>query len=393
MKLILSSCDFRNEKSKKTIIDNLSKPIEQCKLLFFPNEKATYEAIHSEKYYFRMQEFGFTRLNIKVFDYYNAQQFIDLDLDVIYISGGNTFATLKRIKDCGFDKEIIRYVKSGVLYIGGSAGAHIATQSIEHIAAFDSIPDGMSEFKGLGLFDGILICHYTAERKRLLDDLISNSKYKVYALSDDDSLVVNSITDDVIQHYDLLVKENNDPVHDPKSLQDYMDKWDGQIFIDKMGLNKENKVLEIGVGTGRVAVRVAPLCSKFVGIDISPKTIVRAKENLKYFGNITLICDDFLKHYFSEAFDVIYSSLTFMHIEEKQTAINKVATLLNDGGKFVLSIDKNQDRFIDTGTRKIAVFPDTPQNTVPYIANAGLKLIEQFETEFAHIFVAEKRPT
>ena len=47
MKLILSSCDFRNDNAKKTIIDNLSKPIEQCKLLFIPNEIATYEAIHS----------------------------------------------------------------------------------------------------------------------------------------------------------------------------------------------------------------------------------------------------------------------------------------------------------------------------------------------------------
>ena len=98
MKLILSSCDFRNEKSKKTIIDNLSKPIDQCKLLFIPNEKATQEAIHSEKYFLRMQEFGFAKDNIAVFDYYNEQQFINLDLDVIYISGGNTFATLKRIK-------------------------------------------------------------------------------------------------------------------------------------------------------------------------------------------------------------------------------------------------------------------------------------------------------
>lgn len=52
MKLILSSCDFRNDSAKKIIIDNLSKPIEQCKVLFFPNEKATYEAIHSEKYIF-----------------------------------------------------------------------------------------------------------------------------------------------------------------------------------------------------------------------------------------------------------------------------------------------------------------------------------------------------
>lgn len=198
------------------------------------------------------------------------------------------------------------------------------------------------------------------------------------------------VCESVTHHYDLLIDENNDPVHDPKPLQDYMDKWDGQDFINAMQLDKTKKVLEIGVGTGRLAVRVAPLCGKFFGIDISPKTIDRAKENLKNFKNIALICDDFLKHNFNETFDVIYSSLTFMHIEKKQTAINKVAALLKGNGKFVLSIDKNRDRFIDTGTRKIAVFPDTPQNTVSYIDNAGLKLMEQIETEFAHIFVATK---
>ena len=219
MKLILSSCDFRNEKSKKTILNNLSKPVDQCKLLFIPNEKATYETIHSEKYFLRMQEFGFARDNISVFDYYNEQQFINLDLDVIYISGGNTFATLKRIKDCGFDKEIIRYVRSGVLYIGGSAGAHIATQSVAHIAAFDPIPDGMTDFKGLGLFDGIIFCHYTEEHKALYDKLKSEGKYKVFALRDEDSLVVASTNEDVIRHYDLMIDENNDPVRDPEPLR------------------------------------------------------------------------------------------------------------------------------------------------------------------------------
>ena len=393
MKLILSSCDFRNDNAKKTIIDNLSKPIEQCKLLFIPNEKATYEAIHSEKYYLRMQEFGFARDNIKIFDYYNAQQFINLDLDVIYISGGNTFATLKRIKDCDFDKQIIRYLKSGVLYIGGSAGAHIVTQNIEHIAAFDSIPDGMNDFNGLGLFDGIFICHYTEERKALYDKLKAESKYKVYALKDDESLVVNTIADDVVRHYDLLIDENNDPVHDPKPLQDYMDKWDGQVFIDKMELNKDKSVLEIGVGTGRLAVRVAPLCGEFYGVDISPKTIERAKDNLAKLENVSLTCADFLSYEFGRTFDVVYSSLTFMHIEEKQKAINKVAALLKDGGRFVLSIDKNQERYIDTGTRKITIFPDTPEEIKTYIANSGLLLLEHYETEFATVFVAQKQPT
>ena len=195
---------------------------------------------------------------------------------------------------------------------------------------------------------------------------------------------------DIVQHYDLLIEENNDPVRDPEPLKQYMDKWDGQNFIDKMQLNKDKSVLEIGVGTGRLAVRVAPLSGRFYGIDISPKTIKHAKENLVNSENVSLICGDFLTHKFSERFDVIYSSLTFMHIEEKQKAINKAAFLLKDGGKFVLSTDKNQDEYIECETRKIKVYPDTPEKMKTYIANTGLLLNEQYETEFAHIFVAKK---
>ncbi len=201
------------------------------------------------------------------------------------------------------------------------------------------------------------------------------------------------VCESVTHHYDLLIAENNDPVHDPKPLQDYMDKWDGQVFIDKMELDKNKSVLEIGVGTGRLAVRVAPLCGEFYGVDISSKTIERAKENLAEFENVRLTCADFLSYEFGCTFDVVYSSLTFMHIKEKKKTINKVAALLEDGGKFVLSIDKNQDRFIDSGTRKVTIFPDTPDEMRTYIADSGLLLIEQYETEFAHVFVAQKQPT
>ena len=197
----------------------------------------------------------------------------------------------------------------------------------------------------------------------------------------------------VTHHYDLLIDENNDPVHDPKPLQDYMDKWDGQAFIDKMELDKDKTVLEIGVGTGRLAIRVAPLCGEFCGVDISSKTIERATENLAEFENVRLTCADFLSYEFGRTFDVVYSSLTFMHIKEKQKAINKVAALLKDDGRFVLSIDKNQDWFIDIGTRKITIFPDTPDEMRTYIVDSGLLLIEQYETEFAHVFVAQKQPT
>lgn len=194
----------------------------------------------------------------------------------------------------------------------------------------------------------------------------------------------------VIEHYDNLILENNDPVHDPKPLQDYMNKWDGQKFIDEMQLNKNKTVLEIGVGTGRIAIKTAPLCKIFYGIDISSKTIEKAKSNLSEYSNIELICDDFMRYDFSNKFDVIYSSLTFMHIENKQDAINKVATMLNDNGIFALSIDKNQNNIIDMGTYKVNIFPDNPKEIENCINNANLNIKIKYETEFAHIFICRK---
>ena len=189
MKQILSSCDFRNEKSQKVIMDNLPYSINKCRLLFIPNEKATKEAISGDVYYDRMQEFGFAKENVYVFDHNNPDKFRNLDIDVIYISGGNTFGTLDKIRKSNFDKDIIRYVKSGVVYIGGSAGAHIVSKNIQHVEKYDANTVGITDFSGLGLFDGVLICHYTDARKKDYVNLSANSEFKAYALTDEDSIV------------------------------------------------------------------------------------------------------------------------------------------------------------------------------------------------------------
>ena len=133
-----------------------------------------------------MAAFGFSKANTYVFDHTKADKFRNLDIDLIYVSGGNTFGTLDKLRKCGFDKEIIEYVKNGVIYIGGSAGAHIATKNIEHVLKYDDNNTGLSDYNGLGLFDGVLICHYDYHRKNDLDTLIANSPYKVYYLTDSD---------------------------------------------------------------------------------------------------------------------------------------------------------------------------------------------------------------
>ena len=195
---------------------------------------------------------------------------------------------------------------------------------------------------------------------------------------------------DVKTHYDMLIDENNDPFRDLPELQEYMNTWDGSPFLEALELSKNKSVLEIGVGTGRIAVKVAPCCFKLTGIDISPKTIDRAKDNLKEYGNIFFVCSDFNSHEFEETFDVIYSSLTMMHFKDKATVITKVDKLLNDNGIFCLSIDKNQSEYIDMGTRKIKVYPDNLNNIIPIIGETAMSVVKVIETDNAYIVVSRK---
>ena len=192
-------------------------------------------------------------------------------------------------------------------------------------------------------------------------------------------------------YYDRLIGENNDPVRDPPRLKEYMDKWDGAGFIEKMELSPDKSVLEIGVGSGRLAVRVAPFCRSFCGIDISPLTIKRAGENLSACGGVKLICGDYLTYGFDERFDVIYSSLTFMHISDKKAAIKKTAALLKDSGRFCLSADKSRLKYLDFGGIRTEVYPDDPEQLIFCFAEAGLTEEEHCETEFAYIFVCVKK--
>jgi ubiquinone/menaquinone biosynthesis C-methylase UbiE len=195
---------------------------------------------------------------------------------------------------------------------------------------------------------------------------------------------------DIRSHYDLLIEENNDPFRDPPALRKYMESWDGQVFLDLMELDESKTFLEIGVGTGRLAIKTAGCCRWLTGIDISPKTIERARENLQHCLNISLICDDFITHQFTETFDVVYSSLTMMHFQDKRSVIGKIHALLNCKGLLCLSIDKNRSEWIDMGSRRIRIWPDTPENIVMLAEQAGMKTKSITEIENAYLLVFMK---
>ncbi|MPM63284.1 hypothetical protein SDC9_110164 [bioreactor metagenome] len=56
---------------------------------------------------------------------------------------------------------------------------------------YDNNTPGIIDFNGLGLFDGILICHYSDSRKEHLQQLEAEGRYRVYALTNDNSITVD----------------------------------------------------------------------------------------------------------------------------------------------------------------------------------------------------------
>ncbi|MBQ9013762.1 MAG: Type 1 glutamine amidotransferase-like domain-containing protein [Bacilli bacterium] len=188
MKLFLTSTVFLNTDVTKKVFSKINKNIKDCKVLFIPNEKATYEKLDSNKYINRVINWGFSKENIYVFDERYIDKYKNLDIDILTISGGNTFATLKKIRDCKFDKVIIDYVKNGVIYIGGSCGSHIVTKNIKHVEKYDDNYVDLKDYSALDLFDGLLICHYNKQRKKDYEEI---KEENVVKLSDEEVLYIN----------------------------------------------------------------------------------------------------------------------------------------------------------------------------------------------------------
>ena len=82
--------------------------------------------------------------------------------DVIFVSGGNTYFLLDHVRKSGFDVVVKDLVEKGRIYAGTSAGAILATPTIESAKDADdaSIAPDLTDMTGLGFVDFCIIPHY-----------------------------------------------------------------------------------------------------------------------------------------------------------------------------------------------------------------------------------------
>ncbi|KPL58902.1 class I SAM-dependent methyltransferase [Rossellomorea vietnamensis] len=103
---------------------------------------------------------------------------------------------------------------------------------------------------------------------------------------------------------------------------------------------KGKRVMDLGCGTGELSKYCIEMgAAAVVGVDISEKMITRALRENKD-DNITYICspiEDLSNQ--TEPFDLIVSSLAIHYIEDYESLIEKLHTLLKPGGILIYSTE------------------------------------------------------
>jgi SAM-dependent methyltransferase len=168
--------------------------------------------------------------------------------------------------------------------------------------------------------------------------------------------------------------------------------------VERAGLQPGEQVLDLGTGTGAVAIRAASLvgpAGHVTGVDISGEMLAAARERVVAFalGNVSFhqgraeaIPGD------SSCCDVLLASLSLMYVIDRAAAAREIARVLRPGGRFVAAVwagpaDCDIVRFQQTAGSF------APPSLVPHVGPGALADPGPFLTQLAEVGVQARIET
>ncbi|MEH7443475.1 Type 1 glutamine amidotransferase-like domain-containing protein [Bacillus sp. JJ1122] len=182
-------------KSNDALINKIKELIgnKPFKLAYIPSQT------DKERKYFNAAKDFFLSLGIQDFLYFDIDQEFDVSTvvplttcDGIYLSGGNTFYFMKKLKERKLDFLFKALAEKGMLMIGVSAGAILMSNSIKIAEFIDENEIQLKEFNGLKLVDLEFMPHWDIHRSKSQEllDYSLNQEGSIFTCADGSGIVI-----------------------------------------------------------------------------------------------------------------------------------------------------------------------------------------------------------
>jgi trans-aconitate methyltransferase len=137
--------------------------------------------------------------------------------------------------------------------------------------------------------------------------------------------------------------------------------WDASLYQQKhhyvyekgldvlalLAAKPDERILDLGCGTGQLTAKLAESGATVIGVDSSPAMLEAATAN---YSHITFECLDAAKLTYQTEFDAVFSNAALHWMRENpQAVINGVYAALKPGGRFVLEMGakRNVQKVVD----------------------------------------------
>ncbi len=159
---------------------------------------------------------------------------------------------------------------------------------------------------------------------------------------------------EVMERYDLTAH-----IYDMRYAEEQNAKF--EVALKSLDIDRCGLVLDVGCGTGLLFRHIASKAEKTIGLEISRKILLQAKERAKNFQNVHLILADADSTPFEEnSFNLVFAFTLIQNMPNPAETLNEIKRVAKDNAVIVV-----------TGLKKAF----TLESFEELLLGAGLKIV------------------
>ena len=189
--LLLTSSSFSHKKIQDFFISIVKEHNYKTATIITTANPKKEKALLAEKTKDQILSFGCKEVSFLDIE---GKTNLNIQSDIIYVCGGNTFALLKYAKESGLLEQIQQLFDRGGLYMGSSAGSLILSPDIE--SASEINPDknkvGISDLSAFSIIDFAFIPHYRESMDTKIKLFQQRTQKKVCVFADGSAIYIKN---------------------------------------------------------------------------------------------------------------------------------------------------------------------------------------------------------